>query len=594
MSAPVDTRVPANRILARLIAFRPLDYLVVVAQTLLFYAIELVPGLILQALLNALGARTPSTLSAVWALLGGMMALQTVKWVTVAGWAWCEGRLIRDLGTLLRRNMLAHVLDKPVQLPQTSGEAIARFRDDARDYLRFLTFLPDMPSQLLALLAMLSIMASINWKLTLAAAIPITLSLLAAQLSSRTVKRLKRETQEAVGAVTGSLGEILGATLAIKLSANENNVVRAFDRVSETRRKSLLRITLFSELLQTFSWNTSAFATAAVLIAAVVTGEHARMGAGDLALFVGYFSSMNFLIGFFGEILVRYRQADVVLRRMSDLLVGEPRIALAEAHEIYTSRDAPAAPEPGPVEPLRELRVSGLRYRFPGAAGDAIADASFTIKRGELTVITGRIGAGKTTLLRALLGLVRADGERFWNDARVDAPDHFFRPPVSAYVPQTPRLFSDTLRENLTLGVAERGSRLPDAIFNAVFERDVAEFERGLDTLVGVRGAKVSGGQLQRSAAARAFVREPELIVVDDLSSALDVETESLLWERLLSQTGQRTVLAVSHRPPALERASRIIVVKDGRVLDQGTLTELLERCDEMRAIVGDTGSATS
>jgi ATP-binding cassette, subfamily B, bacterial len=581
-------RIPAARILGRLIAFRPLDYFVLVTQTLLFYAVELVPPLVLQAVLNALGARTPEALAAVWGLLGGMMALQTIKWVTVAGWAWAEGRLIRDLGTLLRRNMLAHVLDNPVQLPQTSGEAIARFRDDARDYLRFLTFLPDMPSQLLTLIAMIAIMAGINWKLTLAAAVPIVLSLLAAQLSSRTVKRLKRETQEAVGAVTGSLGEILGATLAIKLSANEDNVVRAFERVSEARRKSLLRITLVSELLQTFSWNTSAFATAAVLIAAVVTGEHTRMGAGDLALFIGYFSSMNFLIGFFGDILMRYRQADVVLRRMSDLLVGEPREQLAAAHEIYTSKDAPEAAAPKPVEPLRELRVEGLRYRFPGAERDAIADASFVLKRGELTVVTGRVGAGKTTLLRAVLGLVQAEGARLWNGARIEAPDRFFRPPASAYVPQTPRLFSDTLRENLTLGAPGRAEQLQAAIHNAVFERDVAEFERGLETLVGVRGAKVSGGQLQRSAAARAFVREPELIVVDDLSSALDVETESMLWERLLSQTGQRTVLAVSHRPPALERASHIILVKDGRVLDQGALHELLARCPEMREIYGE------
>ena len=149
-------------------------------------------------------------------------------------------------------------------------------------------------------------------------------------------------------------------------------------------------------------------------------------------------------------------------------------------------------------------------------------------------MITGRIGSGKTTLLRVLLGLLPKDeGEIRWNGSVVEKPGEFFTPPHCAYTAQVPRLFSDTLRDNILMGLDKNDDDIYRAVRLAVMERDLGDLDEGLDTMVGPKGVKLSGGQIQRTAAARMFVREPELLVFDDLSSALDVETERILWERI-------------------------------------------------------------
>jgi len=199
-------------------------------------------------------------------------------------------------------------------------------------------------------------------------------------------------------------------------------------------------------------------------------------------------------------------------------------------------------------------------------------------------VITGRIAAGKTTLLHVLLGLLPYDaGEIRWNGHPVDDPATFFIPPHSAFTPQVPRLFSETLRGNLLLGRPDHPIVVNAAVHAAVLEPDLAALECGLETVVGPRGVRLSGGQLQRVAAARKFVREPELLVLDDLSSALDVDTESQLWSRLFSRGRDATCLVVSHSPAALRRADQVLLLEAGRLIGSGTLDQLLEESEEMR-----------
>lgn len=171
-----------------------------------------------------------------------------------------------------------------------------------------------------------------------------------------------------------------------------------------------------------------------------------------------------------------------------------------------------------------------------------------------------------------------------WNGARVEDPANFFVPPRCAYTPQVPQLFSDSLESNIRMGYPATAAEMAATIRLSVMEEDIPHLQEGLDTRVGAKGVKLSGGQRQRTAAARMFVRDPELLVFDDLSSALDVETENLLWDRTFAR-GDRTYLVVSHRRPALERADKIILMKNGQIEGMGSLSKLLKEHEEMQAL---------
>ena len=576
------------RYLWRLAMYRPGLWVTsgIFASTM-FYLFPLVPGLIVREFFDRLSANAQAGLG-VWSLLALLVAVASARVTALALAVYAETTTQLTAAALLRRNLLARILEHPGAraVPASSGEAISRFRDDTQVVVQFLTWTLDPVGQIVVTLIALAVLARIDPLLTLTVFLPLLFVLVIVNLASKRIERYRRASQESIGEVTGLLGEAFGAVQAVKLANAEERVVRHFERVNETRRRTTLNDLLFTEVLRSIGTNAANIGTGIVLLIAAESMRSGSFTVGDFALFVSYLGWLTNVTGAAGYFLAQYRQSGVSLGRLTQLLQGGRSERLVEHAPTYLRGHLPELPQPTrtAAHRLEYLEARDLSYHYPDT-GRGIDSIDLRIERGTFTVITGRIGAGKTTLLRTLLGLLPLDsGEIVWNGVRVEDPATFFVPPRSAYTPQNPRLFSETLQDNLLMGLSPENTDLPTALRLAVMERDVAELEAGLDTRIGPRGVKLSGGQLQRSATARMFVRDPELLVFDDLSSALDVNTERTLWERLFAERDQ-TCLVVSHRRPALRRADQIIVLCEGKVEARGTLDELLATSATMQRL---------
>lgn len=245
-------------------------------------------------------------------------------------------------------------------------------------------------------------------------------------------------------------------------------------------------------------------------------------------------------------------------------------------------------PDPAPM-PLREtLSFRNIGFRYEGANRDALSDISLEIRAGESVGFVGETGAGKSTLADLALGLltptcgsISIDGtallghEREWQRS-------------IGYVPQAPQLLDDTLTRNIALGLAddEVDRRLLDQAIQAAQLQDfVSRLPQGLDTTVGERGARISGGERQRIAVARALYRDPSILIFDEATASLDNQTEKSLTDTVESLRGKKTLLVIAHRLTTVENCDRIVFLSQGKILDVGSFADLAERNERFRLL---------
>lgn len=533
----------------------------------LFATLPIVSGLILArafGLLEEGRASRVIVLALLLALVEGcrIIALrETIMWFS-RFWEYCRA--------LLRFNMLDAQLasggPRAGRPMESSGRAIASFRDDTEDVAQFADTWIDIVAGTVFTTIGLIILATVDVTATVVMALPMVVVGVVAAVLGRRLRDAHRRDRVATAAVTGFLGDMMAGAIAVKVNNADEPMLHQFRRLVDRRRETAVRARLYVYAIRSLGSSTSEIALGLVIIVSLGAVADGRLGPGELVLFLVYGGWLGFLPRMIGQLVARANQSSVAFANMSTLVAdGDPTNVAAPRSINYPVKTPPVVFERAPVErvPLERLDVEGLSLRFDTGG---IRDVSFSMARGSFTVVTGPIGSGKTTLLRALLGLAgrhEEEGTVSWNGLVLDDRAAFLVPPHAAYLPQVPQLMSDSLRDNVLLGSPLED--LEPALAVAAVEDDVSRMQDGADTMIGPRGVRLSGGQRQRVAAARALAAKPELLVLDDVSSALDVETELDLW-RNLAEAGV-TVLAVSHRQVALARADQILTLQSGRLI---------------------------
>ncbi|WP_165362772.1 ATP-binding cassette domain-containing protein [Promicromonospora panici] len=387
-------------------------------------------------------------------------------------------------------------------------------------------------------------------------------------LGSRSVAAAARQAGDAAAELGRLLGSALDSVRTVKLAAATDGVLGQVARVDGRRVRASLREeqtnflvgltpSVLSRAATVLAWTlhlNGTWSLATTLLVSTSIGTFSWIGYGLGALVTSAASARRWV-----EVTSRY--------------AGTERLAdVPDDVDLFAGTAIPSAPA-GAAHPgtLRELRLDGVSATHDdGTVG--VAGVDLTVRRGELVLVVGSVGSGKSSLLGALSGLVDVGGRLIWNGTDVTDPETFLRPPRVAHVAQVPHVVSGTVADNVRL---DHDRPVDGPVRAAGLDRDVAE-AGGTGTVVGHRGLRLSGGQVQRLGLARSLATGSDLLLVDDVSSALDAVTEAEVWSGL--RAAGTTVLGTTSRAATLAVADRVVVLDGGRVAAVGRWHDLAPR----------------
>jgi ATP-binding cassette, subfamily B, bacterial len=553
MSRTTARRLHPERRMVHAANFRARPYWLGTAGWIIYFASPIVPGWLIGQVFNEFEKRG-ATQRAVVLLVGlGVAELAIILGIATAHRSYIRG--VESAKAMLRTNVLDAQLSsggvKAGRRDVPVGDVLVRLRDDPFDMLFLLDNWVDLVGSLIYSSAAAYFLFRIDPWAALAGIGPLLLLGVANRAISNRARRYRATARVAASEVSSFLNATFEASLTVKVSGARRNVLDRLAQLNAKRGRAAVADGVWNETI----WTLNGTLADVFVGIAVVVAARGPLSSGEISLFFAYLVGMTWLPMRLGGLVSGRRRFEVSAERMDALVAEQGQTDQLIAHRPMTVLDGPTPPGPPFLErtPLQRLAVRGLTVADRG-----LVDIDLTIERGELVVVSGPVGTGKSSLLRAIIGLIAIDrGEVCWNGAPVADRAAFFVPPQSAYVAQVPRMFAESLLDNLRLGHDIDLAAINAGVATAAFDDDVAMLPDGLATMVGARGVRLSGGQLQRAAGARAMAHRPELLVLDDLTSALDVDTEVEMWSRLAASGF--TVLAASNRPVALGRADRVL-----------------------------------
>jgi ABC-type multidrug transport system fused ATPase/permease subunit len=389
---------------------------------------------------------------------------------------------------------------------------------------------------------------------------------LAATVFGPRLARSARSTVAARAAFATALVSCLSAARTVKLAGATRPVLTHLARL-DTVRSDLQRREIS---VQVWARSTPTILSGLLPIAAWGLYLSGHLSSGATLVAVSTLGAARWFAWTTASLISQLPSAQVWTRRTVAMSgVGEYSAAVPG---VDMSAGTAPAPDHAPRHPLRRLELAGFSAVHEDGTV-AAQDVDLTVDSGQLVLVVGPVGAGKSSLLRALAGIVHHTGTLCWNGQPVTEPEVFLRPNQVGYVAQLPRVFSGSIADNIRLG---HDVEAATAVTTAQLDHDLASAGSGLALLIGHKGTRLSGGQLQRVALARALAPRTELLIADDVSSALDVTTELALWQALREHG--LTVIGSTSKRAALRQADKVVVLLAGHAVAQGTWRELEDR----------------
>jgi len=500
-----------------------------------------------------------------------LIILLLASLIAVFRYAWrrCLIGASRDIEQDLRNRIFAHLqtLDAAFFDRISTGDLMARVTNDINNIRMASGFgLVALTDALFLGTAAIGFMLYIDVQLTLYSLVPMPLIVVSARFFGRRMHRLYQEVQAAFSDMTEFVRERFSGIRVIKAFARQEREAALFEESSRQyirKNMALARVTGAFFPLMVLLANTS---TAIVLFVGGRQTITAMITPGDFVAFISYLALLTWPMMALGWVTNLIQRGRASLDRINEVLCAVPAIADMPGAIAVTGRP-------------REIVCEGVSFSFQAGLSPSLRDVTFTLPAGQTLFVLGPSGSGKTTLANLLVrrydpadGVIRLDDL----DLRRVRIDDLRR--LTAFMPQEPFLFSATIRENITFddAVPDDDPRLLEACRQACLDKTIAAMPEGFDTLTGEKGVILSGGQKQRVALARVLYHQAPVLILDDPVSQVDPETADRIMENLRSVVRGRTALVISHRPAMAVFADRIIVLKDGRIIEQGTHQELL------------------
>ncbi len=545
------------------------QYTVAIVLLMIASGLEVVPPYLLGSIIDILtaGEMTPAILTKyVFIFVGIIIGGYLLNFV----WQFrlFEGAI--NLEKILRRNLMQHFLRMTPTFYEKNrtGDLMARATNDLNAVSTTAGFgiMTLIDSTIYMGFIIFAMGYMISWKLTLFAMLPVPIMAILIQYLGKIVHERYMKAQDSFGELNDSVLESVAGVRVVRAYVQEKKDEANFADMSEIVYEKNIHTAKINALFGPIT----KVGTGISYVVALGYGAHLvateAMTVGQLVTFNVYLGLAVWPIFAIGELINVMQQGNASLDRVQETLNYE-----ADVQNI---------PNPQMIATPKAIGFDDLTFQYPMSQVKNLQQVSLSLKKGQTLGIVGKTGAGKTTFIRQLLreypigqGQLSIDGIDITAQTKEQILDWI------GYVPQDHVLFSRTIRENILFGKEDATqAELQQAIRAAYFEKDLENLSMGLETLVGEKGVSLSGGQKQRVSIARALIKDPEILMLDDSLSAVDAKTEARIIENIQRERDGKTTIITTHRLSGIQHADIIIVLDDGQVVEQGTHEELLSR----------------